>query len=191
MLGDFQAGKGVYVLDLDVLQDGSRLTAARPAWWFFEAGFTSGRMPPPRGVPVFLCYRLLLAAAGTYLIIRSAHAGGGKTGRAGTKLLSNSAQGRNHATCGSIESRWPRQPSRQVSGHRPPHAWAMVLILAGLLLTHLFSIGSDTRTFVALDTPFASVAVAITGRAHSESNLGVILHDRCGYGKQPPVQCEL
>ncbi len=70
VLGAFNAGKGQYVLDLDVLQDGSRLNAGTPHLVVFEAGYWRWNTVDQEAG--FFLVSLLLAAAGTYLILRSA-----------------------------------------------------------------------------------------------------------------------
>jgi hypothetical protein len=68
-LGTFHAGKGRYILDLDVMQDGSRLNAGAPHLIVFEAG-GQGASAVSRATPFYVL--LLFAALGSCLIIRSA-----------------------------------------------------------------------------------------------------------------------
>jgi hypothetical protein len=69
VVGGFDAGEGVYVLDLDVLRDGSRLNGGAPRLVVFEAGYNPRAYANDIGDAIFLL-SLLLAAAGTYLVIR-------------------------------------------------------------------------------------------------------------------------
>jgi hypothetical protein len=68
-LGYFRARKGHYLLDLDVLQDGSRLNAGAPHLVVFETG-EHGIASGPGAIAALVS--LLFAVAGTFLIIRSA-----------------------------------------------------------------------------------------------------------------------
>ena len=69
-LGTFNAGKGRYILDLDIMQDGSRLNAGAPHLMVFEAG-GQGASAVSRATRAFYVL-LLFAALGSCLIIRSA-----------------------------------------------------------------------------------------------------------------------
>lgn len=69
-LGCFNAGTGRYVLDLDVLRDGSRFNGGEPRLVVFEAGYQHERANHTGDAVLPLS--LLLAVAGLYLIGRSA-----------------------------------------------------------------------------------------------------------------------
>jgi hypothetical protein len=72
IVGGFEAGKGVYVLELDVVRDGSRLNGGAPQLVVFEAG-DAHWISNDQGSIVF-ALSLVLVIGGTYLIIRSAAA---------------------------------------------------------------------------------------------------------------------
>jgi hypothetical protein len=68
VVGGFDAGKGSYVLDLDVLRDGSRLNGGAPRLVVLEAGYAHWTYNDIRSA-IFLLF-LLLTGPGTYLAIR-------------------------------------------------------------------------------------------------------------------------
>lgn len=70
VLGHFSAGKGDYVLDLDVLQDGSRLNAGSPRLVIYESGGEYAYANNNVVSALTLC--LLLAPVGTLMLIRAA-----------------------------------------------------------------------------------------------------------------------
>jgi hypothetical protein len=68
VVGGFNAEKGSHVLDVDVLQDGSRLNAGAPRLVVSEAGVARWTSNDIRSA-IFLLF-LILTGSGTYLIIR-------------------------------------------------------------------------------------------------------------------------
>ncbi len=153
ILGDFQAGKGIYVLDLDILQDGSRLNSASPRLVVFEAGFEWYHADAMGRDILFLS--LLLAVAGTCLIIRSARS----RRREELAALARSCS-LTQPEPQPRDLRMDREPLASPvvqTGSRPPASACVgaVLILAGLTTYASIQRWIDTRILVALDTPIS------------------------------------
>jgi hypothetical protein len=152
IVGGFDGGNGLYVLDLDVLQDGSGLNGGAPRLVVFEAGYEPRNNANDLGVITCLS-SLLLAVVGTYLLIRPSLARRRERLAAqarGTPLTQLGPQPRDLR----MDREPPALPVVQVA-LRPPASACVGAILVAAGLTAYASVQHwiTTRNFVAVDIP--------------------------------------
>jgi hypothetical protein len=152
VVGGFDAGKGSYVLDLDVLQDGSRLNGGAPRLVVFEAGYAHWDYNDIRSA-IFLLF-LLLTGSGIYLINRSARQKLAALAR-NYSLTQPGPQPRN-----LWMDREPPAAPAVPTGFRPPVSACVgaVLVLSGLAAYAYIQNGTATRSFVPVDMPVSLAA---------------------------------
>jgi hypothetical protein len=148
VLGSFNAGKGHYILDLDVLEDGSRLNPGAPHLVVFEAGDDHWRAADNEHILILAS--LLFIAAGASLIFHLVMAKRRNRFKRSGCLTEVGPQPRNLR----ISSQSLAPPTVPSGFHVPPSGIVgACFIMAGIIVYAGIHYWMATRAFVAVDMP--------------------------------------
>lgn len=173
VVGSFNARKGSYVLDLDVVQDGSRFDAGAPRLVVFESGDEYGASNDMGG-KIFLL-SVLMAVLGIYLVVRAAVYWRRERLAALARSWSLTRTGPQPRNLGMV--REPPVALANPTRFRPPaSAWVgAALVVAGLaafaLVQHWIDVLVDADVPVSLLWQWAVRAIDIIRGQHAEAIL--------------------